>query len=214
MWRWDQQEPFGVNVPDENPSGLGAFDLPLRLPGQYFDKETNLHYNYFRDYDPSIGRYGESDPIGLKGGLNTYTYVRSNPLPLTDPLGLCPPGPKMKECLEKIFGESIDSVQIVIDPPMVYRHWGEDPQGNPVLGATTRKNTIYINFSCDQFWGSPPEFILHEYFHVLRQWAKGMNIFSYGLSFLTPQSKEQEAKAFGEANATKLKECLKCESKQ
>ena len=38
VWRWDQQEPFGNNVPDENPSGLGTFDLPLRLPGQYFEK--------------------------------------------------------------------------------------------------------------------------------------------------------------------------------
>jgi RHS repeat-associated protein len=88
VWKWDQQEPFGNNVADENPSGLGAFDLPLRLPGQYFDKETNLHYNYFRDYDPSIGRYGESDPIGLKGGLNTYAYVSSSPLMANDPLGL------------------------------------------------------------------------------------------------------------------------------
>ena len=82
VWRWDQQEPFGNNVPDENPSGLEAFDLPLRLPGQYFDKETNLHYNYYRDYDPSIGRsgYAESDPIGLRGGLNTYLYVGGNPV--------------------------------------------------------------------------------------------------------------------------------------
>lgn len=88
MWRWDQQEPFGTNPADENPSGLGAFDLPLRLPGQYFDKETNLHYNYFRDYDPSIGRYSQSDPIGLKGGLNTYSYVSARPLWLTDPFGL------------------------------------------------------------------------------------------------------------------------------
>ena len=55
---------------DENPSGLGAFDLPLRLPGQYFDKETNLHYNYYRDYDSAIGRYVQSDPIGLSGGIN------------------------------------------------------------------------------------------------------------------------------------------------
>ena len=69
VWKWDQQEPFGNNVADENPSGLGAFDLPLRLPGQYFDKETNLHYNYHRHYDPSLGIYKQSDPIGLHGGL-------------------------------------------------------------------------------------------------------------------------------------------------
>ena len=89
MWRWDQQEPFGVNPADENPSGLGAFDLPLRLPGQYFDKETNLHYNYFRDcYDPVLGRYCQSDPIGLRGGINTYLYVAANPIGFVDPLGL------------------------------------------------------------------------------------------------------------------------------
>jgi RHS repeat-associated protein len=75
-------------VPDENPSGLGTFDLPLRLPGQYFDKETNLHYNYFRDYDPSIGRYGQFDPIGLRGGINGYAYVSSSPLSFIDAFGL------------------------------------------------------------------------------------------------------------------------------
>jgi RHS repeat-associated protein len=88
VWRWDQQEPFGVNPANENPSGLGAFDLPLRLPGQYFDKETNLHYNYSRDYDPGIGRYVENDPIGLDGGLNTYAYAAGEPLSGFDPLGL------------------------------------------------------------------------------------------------------------------------------
>jgi RHS repeat-associated protein len=88
VWRWDQAEPFGVNVPDENPSGVGAFEFPLRFAGQYFDKEDNLVYNYYRDYDPSIGRYGESDPIGLRGGINTYSYVSSNPLKLKDPSGL------------------------------------------------------------------------------------------------------------------------------
>ena len=75
-------------MPDENPSGLGTFDLPLRLPGQYFDKETGLHQNYFRDYDPSTGRYVESDPIGLRGGLNTYAYVGANPLKWIDRKGL------------------------------------------------------------------------------------------------------------------------------
>lgn len=92
MWRWDQQEPFGNNVPDENPSGLGTFDLPLRLPGQYFDKETNLHYKYFWDYDPGLGIYKQSDPIGLSGGLNTYSYVKGNPLLFKDARGLDNPG--------------------------------------------------------------------------------------------------------------------------
>ena len=74
-------------MPDENPSSLGMFEFPLRFPGQYADKETNLYYNYFRDYDPYLGRYAESDPIGLRGGLNTYGYVAGSPLSSIDPRG-------------------------------------------------------------------------------------------------------------------------------
>jgi RHS repeat-associated protein len=92
VWRWDQTEPFGSNPADEDPDANSiAFDLPLRLPGQRYDAETGLHYNYFRDYDPSIGRYGESDPIGLRGGLNTYAYVGAMPLLYSDPAGLWMP---------------------------------------------------------------------------------------------------------------------------
>jgi len=60
----------------------------LRFPGQYYDSETGLHYNYFRDYDPALGRYTQSDPIGLAGGLNTFAYVYANPLKFYDDLGL------------------------------------------------------------------------------------------------------------------------------
>jgi RHS repeat-associated protein len=88
VWRWDQQEPFGVNVPDENPSGLGAFEFPMRFPGQYFDKETNLHYNGARDYDSGIGGYIQPESLGVFGDINLYRYGRSNPLTYTDPDGM------------------------------------------------------------------------------------------------------------------------------
>ena len=61
---------------------------PIDHAGQYYDQETGLHYNYFRYYDPSTGRYITSDPIGLAGGLNMYAYVGNNPLYWIDPLGL------------------------------------------------------------------------------------------------------------------------------
>jgi RHS repeat-associated protein len=92
VWRWDLNA-FGSMQPNEDPSATGTrFEYNLRFPGQYFDKETKLHYNYFRDYDPSTGRYVESDPLGLAGGLNTYAYVDENPTNRIDPLGLGPFG--------------------------------------------------------------------------------------------------------------------------
>ncbi len=60
----------------------------LRFPGQYHDSETGLRQNWFRDYDPSVGRYREVDPVGLDGGLNLYVYALANPLFLIDPDGL------------------------------------------------------------------------------------------------------------------------------
>jgi RHS repeat-associated protein len=59
----------------------------LRFPGQYYDRETDTHYNYFRDYEPSTGRYVQQDPIGLDGGWNIYGYVGGNPLSKVDPIG-------------------------------------------------------------------------------------------------------------------------------
>jgi RHS repeat-associated protein len=69
VWKTDY-EPFGKATVK-----VSTIENNLRLPGQYFDRETGLHYNYFRDYDPTTGRYIEADPIGLEGGLNLYSYV-------------------------------------------------------------------------------------------------------------------------------------------
>jgi RHS repeat-associated protein/uncharacterized repeat protein (TIGR02543 family) len=86
MWTWES-EVFGNSLPDPNPSGLGTFVFNLRFPGQYYDAETGLFYNGFRDYDPATGRYSESDPIGLQGGINTYAYVGGDPVNAIDPDG-------------------------------------------------------------------------------------------------------------------------------
>jgi RHS repeat-associated protein len=85
---WDAVfRPFGAA---ESITGSAANDQ--RFPGQLYDVETALHYNYFRDYDPSLGRYVESDPIGLRGGVNTYVYALADPVDRTDESGLFTPG--------------------------------------------------------------------------------------------------------------------------
>jgi len=89
VWRWDNSDAFGVGLPNQDPDGDGKqFEYNLRFPGQYYDKETGLHYNGHRYYDPQIGRYISYDPIGLRGEVNPYAYVDNNPINFVDPLGL------------------------------------------------------------------------------------------------------------------------------
>ncbi len=89
IWSWESK-PFGEDKP------TGTFTLNLRFPGQYYDSETNTHYNINRDYNPLTGRYIQSDPIGFCGGTNTYTYVENNPISKYDKYGLL----SCKACLK------------------------------------------------------------------------------------------------------------------
>jgi uncharacterized protein (TIGR02594 family) len=89
IWRWTNQSAFGEHAPQADPDNNGrAYTLNLRFPGQYYDSESGLYYNGHRYLDPATGRYLESDPIGLAGGMSTYGYANQDPLRFIDPLGL------------------------------------------------------------------------------------------------------------------------------
>ncbi|KAB8172337.1 hypothetical protein FKV24_014935 [Lysobacter maris] len=89
IWTLDlATESFGDTAPNVDPDGDGtSFVYDLRFPGQRYDAASGLYYNYYRDYDPSVGRYTQTDPIGQMGGLAVYGYAGNSPLLYTDPTG-------------------------------------------------------------------------------------------------------------------------------
>lgn len=123
VWTWDHLA-FGDNAPNENPSGLGAFAYNLRFPGQYADPETGLNYNTMRDYNPTLGRYVQSDPIGLRAGNNTYVYTSGNPLDYFDRRGLdaaCSSG-----WLDNLFPPTYDEQTALLNNPIL-QFIGDNP---------------------------------------------------------------------------------------
>lgn len=141
VWQW-KSDAFGIG------DASNSLSLNLRFPGQYFDTETGLHYNYFRDYAPKTGRYIQSDPIGLAGGLNTFLYALGNPHRYTDPLGL-----DVTVIINNntpIFGThvgvfvSADNTQVLYDPGGSYMN-GPKGSGGALYDENANLND-YINF--------------------------------------------------------------------
>ena len=167
VWRNDNTEPFGDSVPNGDPDGDGvAFDFPLRFPGQYFDRETGLHYNYYRDYDPSLGIYKQSDLIGLRGGINTYAYGGATPLTSNDPFGLCKVEVRFKP-IPLVGSLGIYHAYIVTtDPSGAQNYYRGGPGGPwtisswPVWGTIKTNSGAYGPNTPDWDPGTPPTVVV------------------------------------------------------
>jgi len=145
VWRVDHR-PFGEASVDEDPDGDGTqVTLNLRFPGQYFDKETGLHYNYFRDYHPGIGRYLEPDPIGLFASPILFGYCVNNPIRLIDPQGLveiCLPWFSQKAKWEEIWSTekwTLTGTQVFVVGVSGVCHWRKTREGARKREVTPRK---------------------------------------------------------------------------
>ncbi|WP_341480460.1 RHS repeat-associated core domain-containing protein [Cognatiluteimonas telluris] len=134
VWRWESM-PFGETTAIEDPNGLGNFSYRLRFPGQQFDGISQTHYNHLRDYDPTSGRYVESDPIGLEGGFNTYAYVDSDVLSDRDPEG---------ERSRAGRASAISRIRNDPKTPSCVKGWLKQEENHILRGGRGKKLTKYM----------------------------------------------------------------------
>ncbi|WP_459204316.1 RHS repeat-associated core domain-containing protein (plasmid) [Ralstonia pseudosolanacearum] len=170
VWRWDQADPFGATLPDENPTSLGAFAYNLRFPGQVYDAETGKHYNVNRDYDPASGRYVQSDPIGLDAGQwSAYAYVGGNPTGNVDPAGLQaipipgpggpivgstnPDGKALADRLATATTQWLDELTSEIRDAIASKSQDSNTSSSPDTGTVCRpaRSDVQPNDLCEQF---------------------------------------------------------------
>jgi RHS repeat-associated protein len=124
VWRAKNTSPYGSRSITLDQIG----GLNIGLPGQYYDAESALWYNGFRDYDANIGRYVQPDPIGLAGGINPYAYVEGNPVNQIDPLGLA-------KFLVSAGGNAYFGI------------WGGSAESS--IGFDTSGNVCYVSTTCE-----------------------------------------------------------------
>lgn len=114
---------------------IGGYNLGF--PGQYYDAESNLWQNGFRDYEPTIGRYMQSDPIGLAGGISTYGYVGASPTAFIDQLGLC-------TCTVRATITAVGPNQAQADGALFSRY--PDQAGGSIRGGTNGTVAVQRGF--------------------------------------------------------------------
>lgn len=168
--------------------------LNVGFPGQYYDSETGLWNNWHRYYDATLGRYIQSDPIGLAGGTNTYAYVSGNPLSFIDPMGLTQKDVNEMTCLARANNPDMVipeiTMKVIPDTRFGDRFAGvtdKYPWSKPVVNSLMYGGTLNANQRIDLY-----NTIIHESTHYAQPfYARATN------------SNEAAARREGDARAAK-----------